>query len=143
MSPDRKIKRALRLTFSYERSNVQLNAVQHVAMKPLPADELKVPEGAAGFWIELRDAANRTIYRRVLQNPIRFAAEFPTGESDRPLAWGELDEPRGSFVLVVPDLPAGATVVLFSGPLEPDQSGGPARELVRFDVKQFLHGKDG
>jgi hypothetical protein len=143
MSPDEKIKHALRLTFSYERSNVQLNAVQRVTMRPLPADPLQVPQNAAGFWVELRDAADRPLYRRVTQNPVRFAAEFPTGESDRPLAWGDLDEPRGAFVLVVPDLPAAQTVLLFSSPLGSEGSGKPASELVRFDLKQFLQKKEG
>ena len=143
MSPDQKTKRALRLTFSYERANVQLNAVQRVTMRPLPADPLQESGNATGFWVELRDAADRPLYRRVTQNPVRFAAEFPTAESDRPLAWGDLDEPRGTFVLVVPDLPAAQTVLLFSSPPGPEGSGQPASELVRFDLKQFLQRKEG
>lgn len=142
MSPNRKTKRTLRLTFSYEQSSVQLTDIQRVAMTPPPADPLQAPKGAAGFWVEVRDAAARPLYRRVTQNPIRFAAEFPTDESDRPLAWGDLDEPRGVFVLVVPDLPAAQTVLLFSSPLGPEGSGKPASELVRFDLKQFLQRKE-
>ena len=143
MNPDRKIKRSLRLTFSYERTNVQLTNVQSVTMRPLPADPLQAPKDATGFWIELQDADGQSLYRRVMQNPIRFAAEFPTGETNRPLAWGNIKEPRGSFVLVVPDLSRVQTLVLFSSPLEPDRSAGPAQELVRFDLRQFPQKKEG
>jgi hypothetical protein len=143
MSPNRRTKHSLRLTFTYEAGSVQLNGAQRVAMTPPPSDPLQAAGDAAGFWVELRDAAGRPLYRRIHQNPVRFEMEHLTDEADRPLAWGTVDEPRGVFVLIVPDLPAAQTVLLFSGPLGSESSGKPASELVRFDLKQYLQGKEG
>jgi hypothetical protein len=143
MSPNRKTKHSLRLTFTYEAASVQLTGAQRVAMTPPPSDPVQASGQASGFWVELRDAAGRPLYRRIHQNPIRFEMEHLTGEPDRPLAWGKVDEPRGAFVLVVPDLPAAQTVLLFSSPPGSEGSGRPASELVRFDLKQALPGKEG
>jgi hypothetical protein len=143
MSPNRDAKRSLRLTFTYERSTLQLTGVQRLVMTPAPSDPLQTSGAAAGFWVEVLDAAGQALYRRVTQNPIRFTAEYPTDEPDRPLAWGEVNEPRGTFVLVVPDLPAAQTVVLFSSPPEPEGGGKPASELARFDLKQSGQRKEG
>lgn len=132
---------SLRIFFEYEGNNVNMVKMERVAATPPPADPDPVKEGEAGFWYELQDAEGKTLYRRVTQNPIKFAFEVTTGEPDRPLAWKQASEVRGSFPLLVPDLEQATTMVLFSSPLEPARAGEPAKELSRFSLKEGYKGK--
>ena len=48
-----------------------------------------------------------------------------------------VEQPRGTFSLLVPALPGGQDVVLFSSPLTPDDPRSlarPAAELARVDI---------
>lgn len=127
--------RTLRLTFSYEGSNVRLVSRQSVEMMPPPSDPLTPQEERSGFWYELQDEQERVLYRRVVHNPIRFEAEVFSHHPEVPLTRIKVDNPQGAFQLLVPETDEAAALVLFSSPLEPEFSGEPARELVRFDLK--------
>lgn len=127
--------RTMRLTFSYEGSNVRLASMQKIEMLAPQSDTIRVQEGQAGFWYELRDVEGRTLYRRVIQNPIKFAFEVRS-DPERPLAWKKVSGPRGEFVLLMPELEQAKTLVLFSSPLEPEGSPGPAKELTRFNLEE-------
>lgn len=135
--------RSLRLTFSYEGSDVRLVSMKSIEMLSPPSDPIQTQEGQAGFWYELRDAEGLTLYRRVIQNPIKFASEVRSDNPKRPLEWRKVIEPRGDFVLIVPDLPQAKTVKLFSSPLEPEGTLMPASELTHFSLKQVPEGKGG
>jgi hypothetical protein len=126
--------RTLRLTFTYEGSDVRLVSQQSIEMVPPPSDPIHAAEGQTGFWYELKDAAGRTLYRRVTQNPIKFATEVRSDDPRRPLAWESVSEPKGSFVLLMPDLDQARMVVLMSSPLERTAMVGPAGEIARFDL---------
>ena len=138
--PTKQQNRSLRLTFSYEGSDVRLVSKQNIEMLSPPSDPIRAQEEQAGFWYELRDAEGRTLYRRVIQNPIKFAFEVRS-DPERPLAWQKMSEPRGDFVLLMPELEQGKTLVLFSSPLEPEGDLGPAKELTRFNLEQVPNGK--
>jgi len=125
---------SLRILIEYEASRVTMVAVEPVATIAPPADTDPVKEGASGFWYELRDENGRTLYRRVIRNPITIAHEVRTGEPDRPFAWKQAREVRGEFHLLVPDLALATTLVLFSSPLEPARAAEPAKELSRFKL---------
>ena len=133
----------LRLTFSYEGSIVRMVSRQSVEMVPPPSDSLHVKEGQTGFWYELRDTKGNTLYRRVTQNPIKFAVEVRSDDWERPLNWESTKDPRGSFILLMPDLREAHTLVLFGSPPEPDKETEPAKEIYRFDLSQFTGGKEG
>lgn len=138
----KQLNRAMRLTFSYEGSNVRLASMQRIEMLAPRSDPIRTQEGHAGFWYELRDAEGRTLYRRVIQNPIKFAFEVRS-DPERPLAWQKVSEPRGNFVLLMPDIEQAKMVVLFSSPLEPEGVPGPAKELTRFNLEQIPDYKRG
>lgn len=139
--PTEQLNRALRLTFSYEDSNVRLASIQKVEMLAPPSDPIRAQDGQeAGFWYELRDGEGRTLYRRVIQNPIKFAFEVRS-DPERPLAWQKVSGPRGEFVLLMPELEKAKTLVLFSSPLEPEGALGPAKELTRFNLEQGSENK--
>jgi hypothetical protein len=127
----------LRLTFSYSGEDVQLVSMQAVQMKAPPADSLSWDEKSSGFWIVLRDAHGRALYRRITENPIRTSAEIFTNDPKRPFARHEVSSPEGVFVLLVPDLPEARTVALFGGIAPTEQRAlAPAREIATFDLKR-------
>jgi hypothetical protein len=125
--------RTLRLVFAYEGDDVRLLSVERVEMRPLPSDELEPVEKTAGFWYELRDGAERTLYRRIAQHPTRTSTEVLTDDPERPLRRVDVSDPRGEFVLLAPDLDEAQTLVFVGSP------GGDAatesRELARFPLK--------
>ena|SRR5690242_9172615 len=124
---------ALRLTFSYDGSDVRLESELRLEMPAPPSDPLEHPD-EAGFWSELRDENDTPLYRQVVQNPIRIDAEVYSDESDPPIQRQRLDGVGGTFDLVVPDLPEARTIALFSSPLEPETVGEAATELGVFEL---------
>ena len=126
--------RTLRLTFSYEGSTVRLISSQSIEMKPPPAELEPVKKGQTGFWYELVDAHGRQLYQRVVHNPIRVEDEIFSSEPNAPILKQKIEDPRGTFELLIPDVAGAHSVVLFSSPLEPAESGRPAAELARFQL---------
>jgi hypothetical protein len=94
-------------------------------------------EGQPGFWYELHDGQDRSVYQRTTQNPIRFDAEVFTGEPKESIRRQEVSSPRGTFVLLVPDVPEAESIVLFGAPLPPriTSEGRPAKEVIRFPLR--------
>ena len=124
-----------RLTFGYDRDRLELLDRQRVDMVAPPGETAPIPRRAAGFWVELRDGRGRRVYQRVVHQPIRFEVEvFPERRGD-PIVRRPVDHPRGTFSLLVPDLPDAQTVVLFSSPLEPEKSGEAASELLSVQLR--------
>lgn len=126
--------RVLRFTFSYGDGHVQLVSVQKVEMRSQPSEPGQVPEGQSGFWFELRDIEGKVLYWRFVRNPIRLTSEVFSNEAGPSISRVKIDNPRGAFELVVPEIEEAATIVLFSSPLDPAHEGEPARELARFPI---------
>lgn len=125
--------RALRLTFSYLGSAIQLLSRQSlVKLAPL-SDSLASFAGRSGFWYELRNAEGAVIYRRVRENPIQFTLEFPADDSGS-LRRVRVSNPRGIFDLLVPDLAEAQTLALVSSPLGTGDAG-PASDIAVFDLR--------
>ncbi len=126
---------ALRLVFEYEGSVVRFLSRQRVEMVVPPGDPAQAQKGEGGFWYELRDANDRTLYRRVAANPIRMVAEVRSDNPEEPFTWEPVADPKGTFVLLVPDEPQAHSVALFSPPLEAERlltMAEPAAEIARF-----------
>ena len=68
--------KVLRLTFSYEGSNIQLISQQKIekVLPPSgPSDNSK--QNQTGFWYQLTDSKNNTLYRQVMDFPIKTDTE--------------------------------------------------------------------
>jgi hypothetical protein len=126
--------RVLRLTFSYEGSAVKLVSSQKVEMTLPPSHALAPAERESGFWFTLADKTGNPVYRRVVQNPIRFDKEVFSPGREGSLHREAVAKPRGSFVVLVPDQEDARTLMLFSHPLEPHGLIHPAKEFIRFDL---------
>ena len=124
--------RALRLTFSYSSKGIHLDEIQPVeGMRSPPTDPIQHgPE--AGFWYELRNAKNATLYRQVVHNPMRHEAEVYT--EGAPIDRQTMENHADSFTLLVPSLQGATTIVLFSSPLDLATFGAPAEEIARFSL---------
>jgi len=116
---------AVRLTFEHEADTVRLTRARPVDMKPVPSDALEGYAGHSGFWLEVRDASGKTIYRRVLPNPTPTYHEVhnPNGRSTHV----PVQNRRGAFEVVIPAPPAGAVVAIFATPQPP---AAPVRDFA-------------
>jgi len=129
------LKKTIRLTFSYEGSEVKLDSVQHIRMIPPPPQPYKIEKGQSGFWFEIQDENQRVLYQRSLHNPIKFDVEVHGNSINEPSTRHKLKSPKGIFEILSPDLDNGYSIVLFSSPLGEQEFNKPASELARFNLK--------
>ncbi|MBZ4319244.1 hypothetical protein [Streptomyces huiliensis] len=139
---------AVRLIFEYEGPDIRLVSRQRVDAAPPPTDDLSETTGPAGsdatderpgvkgFWVELRDARQQPLYRRVMHPPVRYDAEVFSDDPDRSLARVPVDEPKGAFAVLVPELADADHVALVSSPLAPGPTVAPAAEVARFALRE-------
>jgi hypothetical protein len=82
------------------------------------------------------------VYRRVIQNPIRVDEEIFSDEPGQTLTRRPVEQPRGQFVLLVPDIEEARALSLVGPPVEPRAVFQPAEELARFDLAEGPEQKD-
>jgi hypothetical protein len=123
---------ALRLTFSYSPKGIHLDEIQPLEGMPLPSTDPIEHGPEAGFWYELRDAKNATLYRQVVDNPMRHEAEVYT--EGAPIDRLTKEDNADSFILLVPSLEGVTTIALFSSPLDSATFGAAAEEIARFSL---------
>lgn len=125
--------RAWRLTFEYHDDKVRLVARQPVTMVSPPDDAELLERGKAGFWVELRDAKGRPLYRQVLHDPIQTDYEvFSPGESPTRVAAPEV---KGVFQAVVPDLPDASDVVLHGSASRLELADQSGKQLLKAGLR--------
>ena len=133
--------KAMRLTFSYAGDDVKLISQQPVDMLVPPSDPVKGFTRHKGFWAELKNENDKTLYRRVMHNPTRNDAEV---FSDDTISREPAPKRKGVFVVVVPDSTQGDSVTLSRS--EPEKKGPargirafaskPASQILRFKLKK-------
>jgi hypothetical protein len=126
---------ALRLTFSYNREGVTLDSIRTLEEMATPESDPIEHDPEAGFWYELRDADNTTLYRQVLQNPVRYDAEIYL-EAEETIVRQVFDDYADTFDLLVPALATATQIALFSSPLNPETLGEAASELATFSLTE-------
>jgi len=127
---------ALRLWFAFDGAKVQLTrfwALSTSAPPSMPLGEGQPLEGVTGAWIELRDPDGRCLWRRILHDPFQTRIEGRAEGGGFTNAYR--NHPRGSLVVLVPDLPHARTVALFGSPLERERRHEAAREVAAFDLR--------
>jgi hypothetical protein len=147
-SPPPERPRAIRLTIAYEGDQLRLVSRQDVAMKVPPSDPVTGLEERAGFWVDLKDEQDQTLYRRVMHDPIRRDVEVFSQGTQRNIHRAPVAEPKGVFTVVLPEIEAAQAVALIGSPPRPPgrelspqaaSEGMPeartAREIARFDLK--------
>ncbi|HYM74471.1 MAG TPA: hypothetical protein VE377_00710 [Candidatus Dormibacteraeota bacterium] len=131
---------ALRLTFAYDGDTIRFVGQQPLTATLPPSHPVAEYHGRAGHWFELLDASGKILYGRRLHDPMPTHREvFSKGA---PPVHAEIANRKGTFDVLVPILPAGASVVVFglsapagTGPKRLAAGKTAARELIRFDMK--------
>jgi hypothetical protein len=139
---------SVRLIFEYDGDEVRLASRQHVAMLAPPSDELEGFEQHAGFWAELRDPGGELLHRQVLRDPIRRDAEVFSPDPTQTITRIPVEQPKGLFVVVVPDTAAADHVALVSTGEPPSAAvAGPAAAVGprtrRFPLRESPAGREG
>jgi hypothetical protein len=126
---------AVRLTFAYEGTEVRLVDRQHVEAIVPPGESERLPDGASGFWIELRDKGGAPLYQRSLYQPVRMEAEvFPEDHDELPY-YVPRSSPTGAFAIVVPDLPDAERAALYSSPPHPERANEAATKVLEVPLR--------
>ncbi|HVQ38794.1 MAG TPA: hypothetical protein VMS31_14750 [Pyrinomonadaceae bacterium] len=150
VKPAKKTPNAMRLTFSYSGDQVKLVSQRPVEMSVPPSDPVKGYGRQKGFWAELKNEDNRTLYRRIMHNPTRNDAEVFSDDPEEGISRAPAPKRKGVFVVVVPNTAQGQEVTLcrssgppaggraLTGPESTVRSlaAGPAQEIARFKLKK-------
>jgi hypothetical protein len=136
--------KAMRLTFAYEGDDVKLVSQKRTEMKVPPSDPVTAYSKQKGFWAELKNERDKTLYRHVMHNPTRNDAEIFPETPGQSISREPAPKRKGLFVVVVPDTNKGEEVTLFrSSPDEQGPASGlralarePATEIMRFKLKK-------
>ena len=112
---------AWRLTFAYEGSDVHFEGKEQFTMVVPGSAPTEESEGQTGYWVDLRDAAGKVIYRVILHDPM--PQYYEVHQADGP-THTPVKERRGSFMVLVPALPEPTTAVFFGTDQPPVQPIG-------------------
>jgi hypothetical protein len=127
-----------RLTFEYDGDQIRLVSEQHVRMIVPPSQPAEQADALGAFQVLLRDQQDQPVLRFARANPIRRDAEvFSPPGADQSIARVPVDRPKGSFVLLVPDVPGAATLELVGPPPSANALREQPRSLARFALKPF------
>jgi len=128
-------RRALRLTFEFDGDNVELAGIQRLE-KLVPPMAASPPEAGrhGGEWLQLHDSEDRLLFTRLLHDPLRTRVEVHDPDTGPSIVVGPPG--RGTFDVLVPDLPDAATVVLYASPPSDERTLRPAEPIGRFDLRR-------
>jgi hypothetical protein len=112
------VPRAVRLICTADEQGVRVVSRRRVEMVVPPSELIGGPDEPSmdrrtGFWVEVRDARERPLYRRVIADPLPGNLEVSAGGGNftrRKIAPGEV-----TFAVLVPDLGDGDHVSLLRG----------------------------
>lgn len=125
-----------RVTFEYDAQGVRIVAQQRVAMLAPPDDAELVERGDAGYWVEVRDAEGRTLYRQVLATPLQHEYEVFSPEPGEGIRRVAAEEPAGVFQAVVPDIEGAHEIVLRGRPRPEEVATRSPRQLVKGRLRE-------
>jgi hypothetical protein len=134
--------RSTRLVFSYKGNIIKLVSSQTIDMIPPPTDPMVPSRKESGVWFEVKDARNKTLFRRVSYNPIQQYVEVLSGDPERPFTQVKMDKPAGTFVVIVPEIKDAKNISVFSSPAG-KKIIEPAKEIARFPLKRTMKRKGG
>jgi len=136
--------RAIRLTLEYKDQQFRVRERHFLNKRAQSSDPILDKEKdkpRSGFWIDLRDANERPIYRQVLHNPVPVSVEIHTDDKNNPIRREVNPNPEAVFGVLIPDLPNAESLVIVSSPLKADAMFEPASDLARFSLRELKEGK--
>ena len=124
---------ALRLTFTYEGTQIRIAGSERIAMIVPAAIATPPQRGQSGYWFEIRDAAGRIVYHRPLHQPVAVDAEVFSPDPRQSIARVPSARREGQFTILIPDSADARTFELY-GPADPAHPELAATALLRTDV---------
>jgi hypothetical protein len=105
-------------------------------MRLPPSHAIEGSEEQSGFWFQVSNAQGKPVYRRVMPNPIQTDVEVFSDTPEQTVRRQVADEPKGTFVLLVPETDETRTLSLFRSATAAGREAtpAPAREFARFDL---------
>ena len=143
VSVSTKLPLTTRLIFSYEGEEMRLVSRKTIQKIPPVSDRLTSQDGECGFWYEVRDAKSTTLFRRVMQNPMKQFAEIRSDNANRPFTWGRIKDPAGVLMILFPEMKEAVEVVFFSSGPQVQEKKRPARIIARYSLKNNELRKEG
>jgi hypothetical protein len=135
--PSKQNTKALRLTFSYEGNNIQLISQQKIEKVLPPSDNIQ--QNQTGFWYELTDSENNTVYRQIMNSPIKIDMEVFSNDPKESIIRQQITDIRGIFSIVVPDIPQAKNFDMFSSPIVSEGIAGiqkPATKIFHLNLNE-------
>jgi hypothetical protein len=125
--------RAIRLLIQYDKSGFSITDSWPLETLAPASHALDAPRATSGFWVELHDAKNNVLYRRVMPNPVQSDVEiFDPEEGPHRHA---VEEPEGVFTVLVPDMPDAEEIVFVSSPPDPAKRQNAARKVAAMPLR--------
>ncbi len=140
-------RKALRLTFEFDRDKVALKDVQRVGMLVPASDPVREASTGLGSWVDLVDSDGRVLFRGAFHLPLQQSIEVFSPEPGRSSSQFNPPVHKEVFVVVVPDGEEGAGIALYhvppvrathSGRTKPVGHSHHARQLEAKMVEQAL-----
>lgn len=127
---------ALRLRLNSAGAVIRLRSSRKVQTSVPPCDAPAVVGEAGGFWVEVRDSQNRTLYRRVLPDPLQDTIEvFPERSDDRIVRHRSANR-QVEFFVIIPNLEGADSAVFFGSRYEAGRRLGFAKEISRVKLNE-------
>lgn len=136
-------RRTLRLTIKSSDKGLELIAVEHLPMitPPQPGER---PEAGrhSGHWFELRDAENRVLAHRLIDDTLLNSVEVHSPDGKIQRVFGEQRDT--TFEVLLPDVDGARFAVFVGDPIAPtkapaaqaDARRAQSGEIARFDLSQ-------
>jgi hypothetical protein len=125
--------RAIRLLIEYDKSGFSITDSRPLETLAPASHALDAPRATSGFWVELRDAKKNVLYRRVMPNPVQSDVEIFDPEG---LHRHAVEEPKGVFTVLVPDIPDAEEIAFVSSPPDPAKRQNAAREVAAMPLRR-------
>ena len=104
---------ALRYTFEFNDTAVRILRRRTLDKQTAPSYAWEGAVGESGFWVELRDASQKVLYRRVMDDPT-FRYEAPVDDNGALRSQQTTARRIGTFTVVVPFLPLARTLMVWA-----------------------------
>jgi hypothetical protein len=119
---------AIRLLCRYQDEQVEVYATDRVDMLTPSSDSLGSFERDVGFWLELRSAQGKPLYRQIMPDPFEPSVEvFGEPNEPNPIYRAPIEKIAGHLVLLMPDEPEADYVALVRS--RPDETGTKTRQV--------------
>jgi hypothetical protein len=132
--------KALRLTFSYEGNNIRIISQQKIDKLLPPSGPIdNIDQNQTGFWYELTDSKHNILYRQVMNFPIKIDTEVFSNDPKESIIRQKITDIRGTFSILVPDVPQANNFDMFSSPVLSEGVKGiekPATKIFHLNLNE-------